>query len=95
MSVARYRFQLKAGNSWELREYKGRLRVVMNRDFGQIKQPIRGYDVLPVGRARDLAAWLNRYLGMVQPTEASIAATQARAHARGIDRAITTLETKL
>ncbi len=49
-------------------------------------------DVLNVNQVRELAAWLNRYLNLVAPTEESVKIAGARAHARGIDRNLTALE---
>ena len=85
-------FQIKAGQKWAVKEYKGRLRVVMNRDNFTVRQAITPYDVLSVKQVRDLAAWLNRYLHMVAPTEHGEVLANARAHARGIDRGLTNLE---
>lgn len=95
MSRARNRFQLKAGNTWEIHTVRGKPRIVIDRHFNSWKHPISPTKCLSTARVRELVAWLNRYLGMVAPTEASEAAAQARAHARGVERAITTLETKL
>lgn len=87
-------FQLKAGNHWAIKEYKGNLRVVMNRNVGELRQKITPYDVLSVARVRSLAAWLARYLNVVQPTEQTVIIAGARAHSRGIDRELERLEVK-
>lgn len=86
-------FSLKAGNRWVIRLYKGKPRVVMNQSIFQRRdKPIKPYDVLSIHQVRELAAWLNRYLNTVAPTQQSVLVAGARAHARGIDRNLTSLE---
>ncbi len=86
-------FSLKAGQRWAIRLYKGKPRVVMNQSIWERRnKPIKPYDVLSVDQVRQLAAWLNRYLNVVAPTEQSVKLAGARAHARGIERNLTDLE---
>ena len=86
-------FQLNAGNKWAIRQYKGKPRVVMNQSVWERRdKPIMPYDVLSVSKVRELAAWLARYLNMVDPTQDSVQIAGLRSHARGIDRNVTNLE---
>lgn len=87
-------FQLKAQNHWVIKDYKGKPRIVMNRDVCTMKQPITHYDVLSVAQVRALAAWLARYLNIVEPTEQTAIIAGARAHSRGSNRELEKLEVK-
>lgn len=87
-------FQLKAGVKWEIKSYKNRLVIAMNRHPGIIRQPVTPYDVLNVRHVRELAAWLNRYLHMVEPTQESEIVAGMRSHSRGIERNLTKLESQ-
>lgn len=88
-------FQLKAGNKWAVTQYKGKLRIVMNRNGFMVRQPVTGRDVLSISQVRSLAAWLNRYLHMVQPTEEFAVLAGMRAQTRGLDRNLEKLESKM
>ena len=92
MGKSANRFSLKAYNRWEVQIYKGKLRVVMNRDPMAVRQKIRGLDVLSPSRVRDLCAWLNRYLAEVSPTNESVAIAGIRANTRGIQRELLKIE---
>lgn len=89
--MRRRRFGLKH-NYWIVDEYKGQLRVIMNRDLGMVRQTVKSWDVLPVSRVKELVAWLNRYIALVEPTEASVAKAGIRAGIRSTQRALEDLE---
>lgn len=88
-------FQLKASQKWAILPYKGKPRIVMNRQPGIIRQPIKPWDVLSVRQAIDLMAWLSRYLNVVAPTEQSVLIAGVRANARGIERNLVKMESKV
>jgi hypothetical protein len=85
------RFHLNSGVGWAVHEYKGKLRVVMNRKWDSPPE-ISRFDVLSVARVTQLVAWLNRYLGSVNPTDATVAAASIRAHVRGVNRGVESFE---
>ncbi len=86
------KFQLKAQHSWRIQTYKGKLRIIMNRDNFKFKQKITPYDVLSPSKVRSLVAWLNRYLNIVSPTEQSVVIAGIRAQNNGMNRNIEKLE---
>lgn len=91
--MKRVRINLKAGTTWEVHDWKGKPRVVMNRNNSIAHQPVAPYDVLSVGKVKQLIGWLQRYLHVVEPTEKSVAIAAIRASARGVQRNLEDLET--
>lgn len=85
-------FQLKAYNKWAIMEYKGKQRIIMNRDFSQIRQKIESKDVLSPSKVKDLIGWLSRYLHTVEPCDESLAIATIRASTKGIAKGLRDLE---
>jgi hypothetical protein len=86
------KFSLKACTRWEVREYKGRRRVIMNQNPMDYSKKIDPYNVLSPTKVRDFIAWLQRYLDEIDPTDESIERAAIRAQARGIERSVNKLD---